>query len=835
MLENLKSPSRVRGGRWKEVADKIWSDARVAVRGLRRSPGFVATATGILAIGIGMAAAMYTVYRTVLVERLPVVAQDRLVVMHPLDRRGTHLDAPYPYLAEIARDSAVFRGAAGTQHLGAQPLPFMNGSTPITLATVAASANYFDVLGMRPELGRLFRPEEGKKGAAPVIVLSHAAWERQFGGDLTVIGRTLVLPYTEQHARIVGVAPAGFAYPPGVDAWIPLAPDVASGASEVTTQVDIIARLAPDVTLDAARQGLFALTQHRNPFAEISGGNGASPRLDITIAGVEVRSLADTLLGASRPALVMLMLAVGLLLVIACVNVGNLMLVRFLARQREIAVRHAIGASHGDVTRLFLIESILLAAVGGTLGCVLAIVVLRALAAVAPAQLPRVDAMDGTRAPLLAALGIVIFAVLACGLLPSIAASHVRSYAILRSDSRTGSEGRSRRRARRWLVATQMALALVMLSGAGLLVRTLARLQSMDLGYRPEHLSVLSFTGPQSDLPDNDRIFAVAKQLVDRIEATPGVIAATPIESNPFKGQSFYIMKLAPEEQPASERERTPFIPWEFVGPDYFRAFGITIRSGRGLLSSDTKTADKVVVVNETLARQFWPGQNPIGKRVLEMPFDNTYTVVGVAGDTHFRELEHTGPVAYFDWDQVQPFWNGFVAIRTSAPLGAMMPALRRAMRDADPNLVMFDAETMDQLLDRPLAQPRLSALLLAGFSLVALLLFAIGLYGVMSTAVRQQTRDIGVRIALGATARDVYRLVLGEAAGVVGAGAAIGLVGAALGGRLLAAQLFDVSPLDPLSLGGAAVLLLVIGIAAAVLPARRATRVDPVNALRSE
>lgn len=805
------------------------ADFHVAVRSLRRSPGFVAATAAILAIGIGMSAAMYTVYHTVLVAQLPVAQQDRLVVMHPLDQRGTHLDAPFPYLAEIARDSLLFRGAAGVYHLGAQRLPFMEGGTSLNLAAIGASANYFDVLGMRPALGRLLRPDDGRAGAVPVIVLSHAAWQRYFGGDAGVIGRTLVIPFTQQQARIVGVIPAGFTYPAGTEAYLPLEP----GGTE---QVDIIARLAPNVTLDAARQGLFALTQRINPFAGVSPGNGQPPpRLHITISGVEAHSLADTVLGASRPTLVALTLAVGLLLLIACVNVGNLMLVRLRAREREIAVRHAIGASHADVARLFLIESALLAAIGSTLGCLLAVALLRIVRMLAPPELPRVDALTVANAPLGATAVIIIFATLVFGVLPSVIGSRVSSYALLRANVRAGTETSAKRRGRRWLVATQMALALVMLSGAALLVRTLVRLQWLDLGYRPEHLSVLSFTGPQSDFPNEERSFAVAKQLVQRIEATPGVVAATPLESEPFKGQSFFIMKLARAEEPAVEREKAPFVPWEFVGPDYFRTFAISIRKGRGLLPSDTKAAENVMVVNESLARQLWPGQDPIGKRVAEVIKGQTYTVVGVAADTHFRELRNTGPVAYFDWDQVQPFWNGYVALRTTAPLGAMMPALRTAIHDVNPNLVLFDVHTMDQLLDAPLAQPRLGALVLTGFSVVALLLSAIGLYGVMSATVRQQTRDIGIRIALGARAGDVYRLVLVEALAVIAGGAVVGLVGSVLGGRLLAAQLFEVSPVDPIALSGAAVLLLGIGIAAAFVPARRATRVDPVSALRVE
>src|SRR4051812_2316847 len=807
--------------------DRLFGDLRAALRSLRRSPGFVAATSAILAIGIGMAAAMYTVYHTILVARLPVVDQDRLIVMHPLDKRGTHLDVPLPYLAEIARDSQLFRAAGGPHHVGANPGPFIDGSTTLNLAAVGASSNYFDVLGIRPALGRLFRPDDGQHGAPPVIVLSYTAWQRYFRGDATAVGHTLVIPYTQQRARIVGVLPAGFTYPPGTDVWLPL-------TSESTIQVDIIARLAPNVTLETARQGLFALTQRVNPFAGIPPGPGQKP-LHIEVSGMEAQTLVDTVFGASRPTLVALTLAVGLLLVIACVNVGNLMLVRLRAREREIAVRHAIGASHADVARLFLIESAILAAIGGTLGCLLAFALLRLVRVLAPPELPRLDALTVANAPLGATAGIIIFATLIFGVTPSIVGSRVRSYALLRADVRAGTETRAKRRGRRLLVATQMALALVMLSGAALLVRTLLRLESMDLGYRPEHLSILSFTGPQSHFANDDQVFAAAKQLIQRLEATPGVVAVTPIESNPFKGQSLYIMKLVRSELPAAERENAPFIPWEFVGPDYFRTFGIPIRKGRGLLPSDTKGADPVVVVNESLARQFWPGQNALGKQVVDQTKGGSFTVVGVAEDTHFRELKKTGPVAYFNTEQMQPFWNGLMAVRTTGALGTMMPALRAAIRDVDPSLVLFDARTMDELLDEPLAQPRLSALVLTAFSLVALLLSAIGLYGVMSATVRQQTRDIGVRIALGAGARDVYRLVLLEAGAVIGIGAVAGLVGSVLGGRLLATQLFEVSSLDPAALGGAAVLLLAIGVGAAFVPARRATRVDPVTALRGD
>jgi ABC-type antimicrobial peptide transport system, permease component len=479
--------SRVRRSAWADTIPALWRDIRLALRSLRRSPTFTAATIAILAIAIGMSTAMSTIFKTVLIDRLPVIAQDRLVVMHPLDRRGTHLDVPYPYLAEMARDTAVFRGVAGVYHLGAQSVPFMSQGSPVQLNMASASPNYFDVFGLRPAAGRLFRREDGQAGAPVVMVLSYAAWRQRFGGDPHAIGRTLIDPYTQQPVRIVGVAPPGFEYPTGAEAWEQVGPDF-------TAQVDIIARLSPGVTTDAARAALFAMAQRSNPFVL------EAPHKPIAISGVAVQGFTDTVLGSSRPALVALMLAVALLLVIACINVGNLVLVRLMSRHREIAVRRAIGASSGDIARLFGVESAILGIAGGLLGLGMAFVTLRVVSAAGPVSLPRADALGVAQAPLGVAALITVVAMLAFGLGPSLIASRVTSYSTLRSDSRSGTEGTARRRTRRWLVAWQMALAVVMLTGASLLVRTLARLQSVDLGYTPEHLSLLAFTGPRSVL-----------------------------------------------------------------------------------------------------------------------------------------------------------------------------------------------------------------------------------------------------------------------------------------------------------------------------------------------
>lgn len=804
-------------------------DLTVAVRTLRRAPTFTAAAIAILGLGVGASTAMFVIYETVLIDQLPVRAQDRLVIMHPLDRGGAHLDIPFPFLKDIARDSTLFRGVAGVYHLPPSPGPFIIGSAPVVLQAVGASANFFDVFGVRPAIGRAFVADDGRPGAPPVIVLSYRAWRRMFSGDSTIVGRTALIPYTQQAARIVGVAPPGFDYPTGADAWVPL-------AAEFTAQVDIIARLTPGATIKAARDGLLALIQRTNPFAEEAAATGERARPDlIGFSGVEAQTFADTVLGHSRPAIVALTLAVALLLFIACMNVGTLVLVRLLGRTREIAVRRAIGASYADVARLFFIENTLIGVAGGVLGLATAVLLLRLVHAAAPSELPRADALGLAGAPALAAAGITVLVTLLFGLAPSLMASRVSTYAALRADSHTGLEGRSRRTTRRWLVGVQVALSVVLVTGAALLVRTLERLQTMDLGYTPEHLSMLSFTGPRSVFTTSDQIYQIAKQVEARIEATPGVVAATPIESPPFEGQSFYIMKLAPARVAKPDAVHFPFVPFEFAGPGYFRTFDVRILRGRPLLESDTKTAGRVVVISETLAQRLWPRDDAVGQQLRNVANDDVWTVVGVAADTHLREVRAGGPVAYFNWDQVAPFWNGYTAIRTTRPLAAMLPSLRAATHDVNPNLLLWNAETMDELLDQPLAQPRLSALIMSAFGVVALLLSGLGLYGVMSAGVRRQTRDIGVRVALGATARDVRQLVLREAMSILLIGALGGLVAAVVGARVLASQLFGVSALDPVSLGAAVGSLIGIGLCAAYLPARRATRIDPVQALRSE
>ena len=494
----------------------------------------------------------------------------------------------------------------------------------------------------------------------------------------------------------------------------------------------------------------------------------------------------------------------------------------------------------GDIARLFVTEATSWLQPAGRSGCLISLGALRLVHAAAPAQLlPRSDTLDAVSAPLGTAAGIALFAWLLFGVLLSVVPSRIGAYATLRAGGRGGGDTRPRQSARRALVATQVALTVVMLTGASLLGHTLARLQSIDLGYQPDHLSLLPFTwftGARGGVTNPTQTIRTVKDVVARIEATPGVVAATPIESGPFKGEALWVMQLVPADRPASADVAAPSVPFEFVGPDYFRTFEIPIRRGRGFAASDTKGSAAVVIVSETLAHRFWPNQDPVGKQIMQVGDTGLATVVGVASDTRYRELRRGGPVAYFDWEQVGPFMdNWLVAVRTTSSLPAMLPSLRAAVRDVNPDLRIWDARTMDALLGTPLAQPRLSALLMTSFSLVALLLSTIGLYGVISSAARQRTHDIGIRLALGALARDVRRLVLGDALSVVAPGAAIGIVVALIGGRVLSSQLFGVSPIDPVSLALATTVLLAVGLGAAYLPAYRAGQTDPVEVLRSE
>jgi putative ABC transport system permease protein len=802
--------------------DRLTQDLRIALRGFLRAPSFTCTAVVILAIGIGMAVAMFTVFDAVLVRNLPVRDQDQIVELYTY--RGDP-KADYALLREdlrkVTATSRTMRDIAGVAHWGAPEAPMLDGDRPLVINRSLVTGNFFDVLGARAALGRLIRPSDEQPGAPPVLVLSHGAWQRNFGGDSTIIGRKLVEPYLRASYEVIGVAPAGLDYPASVGVWMP--------AWQPSDKLSVIAvaRLKPGASEHTAQAELFGTMKALYP--------------DRKFEGAHVQTFTQAVVGNVRPVLVMLASAVGLLLLIACVNVGNLLLLRAAGRARELSIRRALGASYADIVRQLLIESTLLGTAGGVCGLVVAAALIKILLKYAPPQLPRIDVIGPAGIPVAIAIGVTLIAVLFFGVFPALAASRGQVAVPLRFDSRAGMETRSRRKARHVLVASQLALAVVMLAGAGLLGRSLERLQGISLGYNPDRLSLLTVSFPPSEYNDaagnfeQSKVYTLGDRLLPAWRAVPGVVAVTPALVPPFLGAGMFVGRLDKEGQTPEEMKSNPFVPVEVGGADYFRAFGIPMLRGRGFIDTDDDRGPMVAIVSEAVARRVWPNENPIGKRIHYWSEDSTTwrTVVGVAGDIHWRSLREATPTVFIPWRQAN--WQGAFAIRTSGDLSAVLAALRRATHAVNPVITLWDAKPLNALLAQPLAQPRLAALLLTGFAVVSMLLAAIGLYGVISASVRGSTRELGVRAALGASPERLRRGVLRDALTVAGAGAGAGLVVAIATTRLLSGLLFEVSPTDPISLLGPAVVLLLVALIAAYIPAHRATKIDPVEALRAD
>ena len=794
-------------------------DPRLALRALRRSPTFTASAVLILGLGIGMAVAMFTVTDTVLLRPLPVRDQERIVLPRIVDPRGVDLVVAPTELDELRRASHTMSAIAGEAHQGAFGTVLLDGDRPLVIRAAWVTGNFFDVLGARPALGRLFRSEDESLTEPSVLVLSYDTWQRRFAGDSGVLGRQLTQAFTRRRHTIVGVAPAGLAYPVGAEYWSPL---VYGGG------LDVVARLAPTATPGAARAEFLSTMR------EMYRKQHARERE--VVAGARIRTFPQAVLGDVRPVLQVLTAAVALLLVLACVNVGSLVLLRVATRTHELAVRRSLGATAGDVARLLLVETGALAIGGGSLGFFLAMALLRILLVLEPAGLPRTDLIRLANAPLTAAIGVTLLAVVLVGVLPALAAAHTNLASPLRVDPRSGGETRARKRVRRWFVAAQVALAIVVLAGAGLLARSLDRLQRIDLGYRPDRLSLLWLAVPVSRADAEAKFGALLDRIPPALHALPGVTAITPVEAQPFFGPQIFNAPWEVEGRSSSQASEHPRIPIEAGGPEYFRALEIPLLRGRGFRDTDRENAPKVAVVSEAAARLLQLGADPIGQRI-RMAGDTGAgawrTVVGIAGDIHFRTLREATPTIYLPARQY--FFQGLFAVRTVDPLTGLLPAMRRAVHDADPEVDIVRTETMEDLLAAQRALPTLSTLLLSGFGLVAMVLAAVGLYGLMASVVREQTREIGVRMALGATPAQLRRAVLGAALGVTAVGGAVGLGAALVSSRFLTALLFQVSPTDPITLAVVCVLLVGVGCGAAYVPARRATKVDPMVALRYE
>jgi predicted permease len=811
-----------------------WSqDLRLAGRRLGRERGFTGAAVLSLAVGIAGTTAMFALIQGVLLRPLPVRQQDRLLVAWKEQRSTGFAHQPFSTSEiEVVRDeSHVLETVAGVSYYGAAPILAVENGVANYVNGAAVAGDFFRVIGVEPILGRALRRADDVSGAENALVIAHGLWQRRYGGSRDVIGRRVIVG--ERPFTIVGVMPPDVECPRGVEAWMTLAAHASTLANPAFREgalrdVDLIARLRPGATLEQARSELLGLTSRLAADAPADAVRGWTP---------VVRSYEDMVVGDARPALLVLSGAVGLVLLIASANVANLLLLRGEARRRELAVRAALGAGQGRLARQLLAESLLLALAAGVVGLVVTAWTLHALVALVPDGLPRVDSvrMD---ARVVLFTGVVAFLTAAlAGLAPVLSVARSDLAAHLGSGGR-GATARAARRGRRGLVVAQVALAVTVVAAAGLLTRSLLHLQNVDMGLAADHLVLVQLALPQGKYADGARHLQLLNEVVARLEAAPGIAGATPVNSPPFAGTGGWdAPEFTAEGQGATDAATNPSLNLEAIHPNYFATFEVTVVRGRGFTRADRPGAPEVVVVSEDVAARTWPGEDPIGKRVKLGGLDSEdawRTVIGVARPTRYRELRMPRATLYLPAEQFMVTAEMLV-LRTASPLTLVARLARERVRAVDPDVHVARVAPFRELLQGPLARPRFNALLIGVFGLAALFLAAIGLYAVMGASVRQRHQEIGVRVALGATASGVFGLVIGEGLRLAGLGAALGLAGAVVGGRLLRSLLFEVHPLDPAALLAAGLLLLGASTVATYLPARQAARVDPVALLRSE
>ena len=811
--------------------DTLINDLTFAVRVLRRNATFAASVVVTLAVGIGAAAAMFGVVNGVLLSRLPIHEQDRVVVLRKEQLVGNETLVPFSVgdLRSYAGETRTLEAVAGAQYDGAWPATMRDGDRVLTPNTAVVSGNFFTTLGMRAALGRTLTESDDVVGG-DAIVISHSLWRREFGGDSTVVGRVIHGAGRGNAFRIVGVMPRGFAFPGKAEVWVPTLTVIPGAASnEGQWPYNLVGRMRAGVSAEQARAELAAYLARK---AYVPG----EPR-DVRAAARPIESL---IVGDVKPALLALTGAVALLLGLANVNVANLFLVRGLARRRELAVRAAIGAGGWRIARLIGTEAVVLATLGGVAGLALAAWLLRLVVALAPAELPRTDAIGIDVAVLAATGAMVVASALAFSLWPAIAVSRQRDlHSALRSGARTGATDVASRRARSLLVVAQVALAIVVLVGAGLLGRTLSVLQRLDMGFVSDELSTVELSLPESITSSRPRLDAFYDAVTERLASMPGMSSATVVLVPPFSGGNGWDAFFTAEGQTPRDAAANPALDFQPVLPSYFSTMGIPIRLGRGIATTDRDGTALVAVVSRSLAERGWPGQDPVGKRFkfghADAPSPWT-TVIGVVDDVRYRELTYPRPIVYVAWaQQTDKPPLSFVVVRGTAGHTLAARDVNRLVREIAPRVLVTSVATMRDRLTTSLARPRFDAVVLGVFAAVALVLAAVGVYGVLAALVRQRTQEIGIRLALGAQPGEVRSMVMRRGLALAGAGVAAGLAASLAATRVLGAELYGVHPADPVTMMAAALALLAAAALACGVPARAASRVDPLTALRAE
>lgn len=814
---------RQRRGNLLETLHQMRKDFTFALRALRRTPGFTFAAGACLALGIGLTTTIFSAVNGILLRPLPYPHADRLVAVYAqnsaLGYHGTNISFP-DYLSW--RDENRTFEALGMWTWSSFSLSGDLEAERVNGARV--TPNLFPLLGVHPLLGSLFAPETSQPGRDRQIILSYGLWQRRYAGDRGIVGRTITVdgaPHT-----VVAVMPPRFNFPDRGDAWKPFAAEPDAQPRENRIFAGAIGRLRDGVTLEQSAADL-ATVSARLQRAHPNENRGWA---------AEPISLRQDLTGDLRLPLLVFLGAVLLVLLIACANVANLMLARSAARQRELAIRVAIGAGRGQLMRQILLESIVLALGAGSAGALLAVGGVRLLHLALPADTPfYIDfSIDGTA--LLFAAGISIVTAVLFGTAPATRAAAVDLGRVLREDTHGSGESGRRGRLRGILVIAEVALSVVLMIGATLLIRSYRAFVDTPLGFDERGILTMRISLPPASYADAARRLAYFDGLLARVRTIPGVVSAGSAQGIPFSGWNIQA-ELSAEGRPETRPGDALIAHYQWVTPTYFATIGVPLVRGRGFTAADRDTASPPVLVNETLVMRVFPGVDPIGKRVrIGGAQDPWVTIVGVLHDyRHYRLPEPMGPAVFYPYAS-QPTYTQTLVIRTTVadPL-SLAPVVRSIMRQLDPAVPAYSVQTMAQVVERSRWRQRLQSQVLGAFAALALLLATIGLYGVVSYAVTQRTRELGVRIALGATRHQVLALVLRQGTRVIAAGIGLGLLAAIALTRSISTLLYGVHATDPLTFVGVPVILGVVALFACFVPARRATRVDPLVAMRAE
>jgi putative ABC transport system permease protein len=806
----------------------LQQDCRFALRQLRKSPGFTAVAVLTLALGIGANTAVFSVVYSALLQPLPYRDAWRLMVLKETTPRVGVVSVSYPNFLDWRAQNHTFSEMAVLEEVGFN----LSGVTePESVSGLAVSPNFLAMMGIRPVIGRDFEAAEEKTGTAPVAILSYSLWQRRFAGDPGVLGRTIVLD--GRGLTVVGVLPSNFLAPSNTDVLIPIGVWITNNSQEAHERGDrgdmtVIGRLAPGITGKQATsemEGIAARLAQEYPTTNDR-------------CGVALQPIRDAFVGQTRPALLVLFGAVIFVLLIACANVANLFLVRGTGRTKEMALRLALGASTSRIFAQMLTESLVLSLLGGLLGVGVAFAGVRGIGQLIPAGLLPGGAVALNIPVLLFAAAIVLLAAFVFGVTPALHSSRTDVQSELKEGSRTSSAGTAHSRVRDALAVSEAALALVLLVGAGLMMKSLYRLLQVDPGFRPNQVLTMTLSLRPDQYPKGAAVRNFWEQLLQRVRELPGVESAAVATNTPMTdSHSRNDITIEGMAQPRPGNYPHPDV--HIVSPGYVPTLGITLLRGRSFTEADKEDAPLVAMVNQRLATQFFPNQDPIGKRLM-FGHPNTdapkwLTIVGVVADTKMYGLANLSRLEVYETFRQNPSRQMDLLVKSRVDPAALTSVVRAAVYSVDKDQSIASVATMKQLVNNSIATRRITLVLLGLFSALALILGAIGIYGVIAYSVAQRTREIGVRMALGAPRAGVFRMVIGEGMKLAGTGIAIGILVALGLARLMSSLLYQVSTADFETFTAVAVLLLLVALAASYIPARRATSVEPIVALRYE